>query len=227
MDASDRPGASPLAATSWAILAILSYEEELSGYDIKKVTGRSIRYFYWSPSFSQIYTELKKLERLGLVTSRLDHDNTARSRRLYKITGKGLEAVRGWATGAPADPPVLKHSVLLRVAFGHLTDAARLKELLREHVAFAEKMERDAARDAHGAEALDAWAYPRLAIRWAARYYAAERELALEMIKDLDEAEELYLRSGGAAGFPRPGAAPWPEAADRVAVDGRDDPAPA
>ena len=86
------PSAKPaLAATSWAILAILSIEDELSGYDVKKVTEWSIRYFYWSPSFSQIYTELKKLEKLGLATSRLDHDNGARSRRLYKITATPVQ----------------------------------------------------------------------------------------------------------------------------------------
>jgi DNA-binding PadR family transcriptional regulator len=218
MAGDDSPKAA-LAATSWAILAILSYEDELSGYDVKKVTEWSIRYFYWSPSFSQIYTELKKLENLGLVTSRMDHDNGARSRRLYKITESGLEAVTRWANDTPADPPMLKHSVLLRVAFGHLAGAAKLKELLEEHVAFAEDMQRQAAHDAHGAEALDAWAYPRLALQWAARYYDNERELAQQMIKDLDDAEAAYARSGGAAGVPGPGPRYWREVEQQVSVD--------
>ena len=214
------PSAKPaLAATSWAILALLSYEDELSGYDVKKLTEWSIRYFYWSPSFSQIYTELKKLEKLGLATSRVDHDNGARSRRLYKITAAGLEAVTRWANDTPADPPMLKHSVLLRVAFGHLAGAAKLKELLQEHVEFAESMQRQAARDARGAELVDAWAYSRLALQWASRYYANERELAQQMIKDLDEAEEAYVRSGGAAAMPRSGPRYWQEIEERVATE--------
>ena len=216
MEGDETAAKSTLAATSWAILAILSYEDELSGYDVKKVTEWSIRYFYWSPSFSQIYTELKKLEKLGLVTSRLDHDNGARSRRLYKITAAGLEAVTRWANDSPADPPMLKHSVLLRVAFGHLAGAAKLKELLQEHVEFAERMQREATRDAHGAEALDAWAYPRLALQWAARYYASERELALQMIEDLDDAEADYTRSGAATGVPGPGPKYWREVEQQV-----------
>jgi len=219
MQGEDPAAKAALAATSWAILAILSYEDELSGYDVKKVTEWSIRYFYWSPSFSQIYTELKKLEKLGLGTSRVDHDNGARSRRLYKITAAGLEAVTRWANDSPADPPMLKHSVLLRVAFGHLAGAAKLKELLQEHVEFAESMQRQAAHDAHGAEALDAWAYPRLALQWASRYYANERELAQQMIKDLDEAEEAYARSGGAAGVPGPGPRYWREVEQQVASE--------
>jgi DNA-binding PadR family transcriptional regulator len=214
------PSAKPaLAATSWAILALLSYEDELSGYDVKKLTEWSIRYFYWSPSFSQIYTELKKLEKLGLATSRLDHDNGARSRRLYKITPAGLEAVTRWANDTPADPPMLKHSVLLRVAFGHLAGAAKLKELLQEHVEFAESMQRQATRDARGTEQVDAWAYSRLALQWASRYYANERELAQQMIKDLDEAEEAYVRSGGAAAMPRSGPRYWREIEQQVAAE--------
>lgn len=216
VDSSAKPA---LAATSWAILALLSYEDELSGYDVKKLTEWSIRYFYWSPSFSQIYTELKKLEKLELATSRLDHDNGARSRRLYKITPAGLEAVKRWANDTPADPPMLKHSVLLRIAFGHLAGAAKLKELLQEHVEFAERMQREATRDARGTELVDAWAYSRLALQWASRYYANERELAQQMIKDLDEAEEAYIRSGGAAAMPRSGPRYWQEIEQQVAAE--------
>lgn len=224
MEGDDAAATPPgLAATSWAILAMLSYEDELSGYDVKKVTEWIIRYFYWSPSFSQIYGELKKLEKLGLVTSRLDHDNGARSRRLYKVTPAGMEAVTRWANDSPADPPMLKHSVLLRVAFGHLAGASKLKELLREHVAFAESMQRQAAHDAHGAEALDAWAYPRLALQWAARYYASERELALRMIEDLDEADAAYVRSGGAKGVPGPGPRYWREFEEQFKAEDADE----
>ncbi|MDF2826916.1 MAG: PadR family transcriptional regulator [Mycobacterium sp.] len=162
MDADEPATNAALAATSWAILAILSYEDELSGYDIKKVTGWSTRYFYWSPSFSQIYTELKKLEKLGMLTSRLDHDN------------------------------------------------------LHEHVAFAENMHRQAAADAHGAELLDAWAYPRLALQWSMRYYANERDLAQQMIDDLDAAAAAYERSGGAAGV---GPGFWNEIEQQMAAE--------
>lgn len=73
--------------------------------------------YYWSPSYSQIYTELKKLESLGLVTSRVDRDEGTHSRRLDKITPTGMAAVTDRTNNAPVDPPVLKHSVLLRVTF--------------------------------------------------------------------------------------------------------------
>src|ERR1700753_4145877 len=114
-----------LAGTSWTLLGMLSYEEEVSGYDLKKWIDWSVDLYYWSPSFSQIYTELKKLESLGLATSRVERDEGPRSLRLYKITDAGLPAVTEWATDSPVDPPVLKHSVLMRMTLGHLSNPAR------------------------------------------------------------------------------------------------------
>ena len=46
---------------------MMSYEEEVSGYDLKKWIDWSVDLYYWSPSYSQIYTELKRLESLGLA----------------------------------------------------------------------------------------------------------------------------------------------------------------
>lgn len=213
---SDKPGKSALAATSWALLGMLSYEEEVSGYDLKKWIDWSVDLYYWSPSNSQIYTELKKLQSLGLVSSRIERDEGTRSRRLYKITPAGLEAVTEWTNHAPVDPPVLKHSVLMRVTFGHLTTPARLKELLQEHVLYAEARHRKAVEDAEGAEEEPAWAYSVLALRWAAKYYAAEREFALELIKEIDEADAVIQKAKGGAGKLRPTPGYWREVEKQV-----------
>lgn len=196
---------------------MLSYEEEVSGYDLKKWIDWSVGFYYWSPSYSQIYTELKKLEGMGLVSSRVERDEGTRTRRLYKITDAGVAAVAEWTNDAAVDPPMLKHSILLRVTFGHLSNPTRLKELLQEHAAYAEDMERRAAEDAEGAKAQPAWAYSVIALRWAAKYYAAERERALELIKEIDEAEAvLSTARKGAAGMPRPIPGYWREVEKQV-----------
>ena len=196
---------------------MMSYEEEVSGYDLKKWIDWSVDLYYWSPSYSQIYTELKKLEGLGLVTSRVERDEGTRSRRLYKITQAGMDAAIEWVNDAPVDPPVLKHSVLLRVTFGHLTNPARLKELLQEHVAYAEARHRKAVEDADGAEGEPAWAYSVIALRWAAKYYAAEREFALELMKDIDEADAIMKKAAkGGFGKPRPTPGYWREVEKQV-----------
>lgn len=213
MKGSDEREKPNLAATSWALLGMLSYEYELSGYDIRKWIDWSMRFFYGSPAYSQIYSELKKLEQLGFVSSRVDSDGSPRSRRLYKITDEGMEAVTRWANDAPLDPPVLKHSPLLRVTLGHLTSPARLREILQEHLAYVDEMHRSAAKDAKWAKADTTWAYARVALNWAERYYANERELTLKMIKELDEAEAEFPRvgDGGRTKVPWPAPEYWYE----------------
>ena len=219
MDEGQQSGTPNLTATSWALLGMLSYEHELSGYDIRKYIDWSMCFFYGSPAYSQIYSELKKLEQLGFVTSRMDQSGSARSRRLYKITTSGLDAVTEWANEAPVDPPVLKHSPLLRVTLGHLTNPGRLKEILADHVAYADEMQRKAAKDAKWSAADPSWAYARVALQWAERYYANERELALKMIKELDEAEAAFPAEVGRREVPWPAPEFWYEIEKRADAD--------
>ncbi|MBD0424075.1 PadR family transcriptional regulator [Streptomyces sp. TRM S81-3] len=180
----------PLPATAWAVLGLLSFGEELSGYDLKKWADWSLRFFYWSPSFSQIYGELKRLERAGYVTARqVAPQAGGRDKRVYAITEAGMAAVRDWAREAPVEPPVLKHGVMLRLWLGHLLGPERMREVLGRHREYAETMRRRAAADVEGARTEEAWAYPALTLRWAERYYASERDLADAMLADLEELE--------------------------------------
>jgi DNA-binding PadR family transcriptional regulator len=176
-----------LPATSWAVLGMLSFERELSGYDIKKWADWSLKLFYWSPSFSQIYGELKRSEKNGYVTSRTVLQDDLRGKRVYTITDTGREAVRFWARTAPAEVPVLKHGVLLRVWLGHLTEPDRLREIVAEHRDNSERRRAGAEQDASAARDEAAWAYPEIALKWAERYHAAERDLAERILQDTDD----------------------------------------
>lgn len=179
------------------MLGLLSFGEELSGYDVKKWADWSLRFFYWSPSFSQVYGELKRLEKAGYVTARMVAQETGnRDKKVYRITAEGLEAVRTWAREAPVEPPVLKHGVMLRLWLGHLLDPEQMREVLGRHREYAETMRRRAEADAEGSRGREEWAYPALTLRWAERYYAAERDLADAMLADV---EELAGREGGSA----------------------------
>ncbi|MEV8533081.1 PadR family transcriptional regulator [Streptomyces sp. NPDC051211] len=175
-------------ATGWAVLGLLSFGEELSGYDLKKWSDRSLRFFYWSPSFSQIYGELKRLEKAGYTSSRMVAQETGnRDKRVYRITPEGLAAVREWAREVPVDPPVLKHGPMLRLWLGHLLEPGQMREVLLRQQEFAEQMRRRAAADAEEArDEEEAWAHPALALRWAERYYASERDLAAAMLSDIE-----------------------------------------
>ncbi|MGY5128612.1 PadR family transcriptional regulator [Streptomyces nigrescens] len=183
-----------LPATSWAVLGLLSFGEELSGYDLKKWSDWSLRLFYWSPSFSQIYGELKRLEKVGYVTSRMVAQETGnRDKRVYVITDAGMAAVRHWAREAPVEPPVLKHGVMLRMWLGHLLETDRMREVLGRHREYAETMRQRAEVDVDDACGEEAWAYPALVLKWSERYYASERDLADAMLADLDERDRRRL----------------------------------
>lgn len=211
------PDKPKLAPTGWALLGMLSGGDELSGYDIKKWANWVLRFFYQSPAYSQIYSELKKMEELGFVTSRVESDGGTRTRRLYKITDAGQQAVGSWTQESPYEPPVLKHSVLLRITFGHLTDPARLRELLEEHISYCDRMQQHAGIEARWTEGQPAWAYAKVALKWAERFYASERELALELLKDLDEADmEFGTARERAAGIPWPDRDYWYEIEQRI-----------
>ncbi|WP_127783911.1 helix-turn-helix transcriptional regulator [Rhodococcus sp. X156] len=185
-----------LRPTSWAVLGLLSFGSELSGYDLKKWADWSLRFFYWAPSYSQIYSELRKLEDCGYATSRVVSKDDVRGKRLYSITEEGREAVAHWANESPVEPAVLKHGVMLRMWLGHLGDPDRLREVLAEHRDQSEKMRVRAVADAVGAAEEPGWAYPEMVLRWSEQYYESERDRADAMLADLDRLAQDRTKKG-------------------------------
>jgi DNA-binding PadR family transcriptional regulator len=177
-----------LPPTAWAVLGLLSFPGERTGYELKKWADASLRHFYWSPAISQIYAELRRLETLGYATSRRSGPEEPRAKRSYAITDEGRTALVGWAGSAEdAGPPVLKHPLLLRVWLGHLAAPEHLRALVCEHIAHTRgelKEVRDALARADGQEA---WTHPQIALRWSGRRLQAEIELAEAMLADLAE----------------------------------------
>ncbi|GGV56615.1 hypothetical protein GCM10010277_58080 [Streptomyces longisporoflavus] len=177
-----------LPPTAWAVLGLLSFPGERTGYELKKWADASLRHFYWSPAISQIYAELRRLEALGYATSRRSGPEEPRTKRSYAITAEGRAALVGWAGGVrDAGPPVLKHPLLLRVWLGHLAAPGHLRALVSEHIAHTRgelKEIHDALARADGQEA---WTHPQIALRWSCRRLEAEIELAEAMLADLTE----------------------------------------
>ncbi|MEU6003014.1 PadR family transcriptional regulator [Streptomyces sp. NPDC047197] len=184
----EREPAPELPPTAWAVLGLLSFPGERTGYELKKWADASLRHFYWSPAISQIYAELRRLEALGYATSRRSGPEEPRAKRSYAITAEGRAALVGWAGGAEdAGPPILKHPLLLRVWLGHLAAPEHLRALVAEHIAHTRgelKEVRDALARADGQEA---WTHPQIALRWSGRRLEAEIELAEAMLADLAE----------------------------------------
>lgn len=165
---------SELPATSWAVLGILSFDSELSGYDVKRWADQSLAFFYWAPSQSQIYTELRRLERLELATSRVEQTHAAKSRRLYGITDAGRASMRHWTNELPAEPVILKHSHILRLWAAHNGDLDRLRDALLRYRDEALNTAEVAAAHARGSQREPAWRFSGIALEWSERFYRDE-----------------------------------------------------
>jgi DNA-binding PadR family transcriptional regulator len=100
-------------AVTPVILGLLSLRPR-SGYDIKTVVDRSTR-FFWAASYGQIYPELRRLEREGLITGE-DAANGARGRRVYEVTEAGRDALSVWLLGTTTTVE-LRDESLLRLFF--------------------------------------------------------------------------------------------------------------
>lgn len=185
--AAEEKGLPAIPATAWAVLGLLSFDRELSGYDVKQWADAILRFFYWSPATSQIYAELRRLEQLGLVESRVVARDDVRGKRLYAITPAGREALERWQLETGAEPTVLKHGLMLRLWLGHLAPADRLREQVLAHQATLRAELEVARHSEETATHQPGWAYPALVARWSRRRMEDELALTEEMLADLDE----------------------------------------
>jgi DNA-binding PadR family transcriptional regulator len=166
-------------------LGVLSFDRELSGYQVKRWADHSLTFFYWSPAISQVYSELKRLEERGLVQGR-DVPEEQRSTRVYRITEEGRAALTAWLEDAPVEQPVLKHAVLLRLWLGHLSSPERLRQVVEQHRAQTEEVLADLSTDERKAEQVPDWSYPAMVLRWGERYYRNELAMTDELLQELD-----------------------------------------
>lgn len=122
-------------AVTPVVLGLLSLGPR-SGYDIKAAVDRSTR-FFWAASYGQIYPELRRLERDGLVEGE-DAANGARGRRVYTLTDAGRRALEDWLHGRETMIEYRDES-LLRLFFADTLPRAQALALLEARKAGHER----------------------------------------------------------------------------------------
>jgi DNA-binding PadR family transcriptional regulator len=166
-----------LPITAYALLGLLTFGDELTGYEIKQRADNTLRFYWVAPAMSQIYTELARLTEHGLVAA-VASEGGGRRTTSYRITREGQAALRGWLDHSAVGFPTLKHTVLLRLLIGHVTEPARIQQVLEEYVdeladALADLRDvRDSLRGADGPG--EAFHYPSIVADWGLDYFAAE-----------------------------------------------------
>lgn len=129
-----------MGALGYAILGLLA-REPLTGYDLAGRMGARIGSF-WEARHSQIYPELARLERRGLVTHRVVAQRERPDKKVYEITGGGLDALRSWVTQPPA-PRAVRDELVLKAYASWLAEPGAVLALFRDERRRHEEQLRD------------------------------------------------------------------------------------
>ncbi len=137
----------------YALLGLLA-RAPLSGWDLAQRLDMPAGYF-WSAGHSQIYPELKKLERAKLVKHTKVEQRDRPDKKVYALTAAGRRALRRWVT-TPLAPAPKRDELMLRVYSLWLADPADAVAFVRDQEAVHRR--RIAEYETHQADVEQHWA---------------------------------------------------------------------
>ncbi|MFJ9038847.1 PadR family transcriptional regulator [Streptomyces sp. NPDC102406] len=114
-----------------AILTAL-LEKPSSGLELTRRFDKSFGYF-WSATHQQIYRELGKLERDGLIRALTPEVPARGQKKEYEVLPEGRAELARW-TAAPQDPKTLRDPLLLRLRSAAVVGTAGIDAELRRHL---------------------------------------------------------------------------------------------
>jgi DNA-binding PadR family transcriptional regulator len=130
-----------LGKTAYVILGMLKLGRR-TGYEIKSLVDVSTR-FFWAASYGQIYPELARLEKAGLIKGEVDRANGRRP-KAYELTPAGERALHDWLTSGDPLHLELRHEGALKFFFSDSLAPAEQLELLghirRTHERIAQQL---------------------------------------------------------------------------------------
>ena len=99
----------------YAILGLLN-QKNMTGYELLQSFEKSLAQF-WTAKHSQIYPELKKLTKEGMVEYEILPDTRVLDKKLYRITKAGRDDFKNWLAIDEKIEPVPKDIFRLRLFF--------------------------------------------------------------------------------------------------------------
>jgi DNA-binding PadR family transcriptional regulator len=176
-----------LTATSFLILALVG-REGAGPHDIARLLRRSGR-LYWHAAASKYYSEPKRLEQLGYLSSTQQPGRT-NPRTHYTLTKKGLRALRAYLA-QPARFPRMQSEPALRLLAADLTDNRNTVESLRGLLRELDELDHELSEIQQASDQVTHRArYLRLSHDLPRRLIAAHREWAKEVISALENDSE-------------------------------------
>jgi DNA-binding PadR family transcriptional regulator len=166
-----------LPVTAYALLGLLTFGDELTGYELRQRADNTLRFYWVAPAMSQIYTELARLTGHGYVEP-VPQGGQGRRTTAYRITPGGEAALHEWLGESKVGFPTLKHTVLLRLLVGHASEPERMREMLEEYAAELGDALRDLRQVRESLRGADEpgqpFHYPSVVADWGLDYFAAE-----------------------------------------------------
>lgn len=117
-----------------AVLAAL-LDEELSGYQLAKAFDLGVANF-WHALPQQLYAELTRLEKDGLIAGREVVQDSRPNKRLFTVTDAGLAELEQF-TASSAKPSSIRDDLVVKVQAADHVDTATLIGQLAERAVFA------------------------------------------------------------------------------------------
>ncbi|MDQ0821426.1 PadR family transcriptional regulator AphA [Arthrobacter sp. V4I6] len=116
----------------YALLALLTVEP-MTGYDLSKRFESSVAYVWHAPD-SQIYPELRRMEKDGLLVGEEVPWGPRGKKTQYRITGEGAAAFREWINTA-LEYSRERDPVHLKAAYLEWAEPASARALMEAHIA--------------------------------------------------------------------------------------------
>jgi DNA-binding PadR family transcriptional regulator len=118
-----------------AVLAAL-LDGEYSGYQLAKAFDVGVANF-WHALPQQLYSELTRLEKEGLVTGRQVVQESRPNKRLFRVSDAGLAELEQFAAAA-SKPSFIRDDLLVKVQAADRVGAGQVIEQLQERASAAE-----------------------------------------------------------------------------------------
>jgi DNA-binding PadR family transcriptional regulator len=115
----------------YALLALLS-SRPMTGYDLSKQFSQSVAHVWHAPD-SQIYPELNRMERDGLLEAVPVRWGPKGTKKEYHVTEAGLDAFRAWMD-SPLEIRRQRDPAYLKAAYLEWADPDSARDQLRQHL---------------------------------------------------------------------------------------------
>lgn len=125
----------------WLDILILGHlaQGPAHGYEIKRRVGRSTGHLQ-ALNNNVLYPALRRLDEMGAVESELVPQQASPPRRVYRLTERGSEALRGMLEDFPEESALNDGEFNVRLAYFELIDPEARVEILRTRATRVQKL---------------------------------------------------------------------------------------